>query len=332
MGAKFIPRDGQLLATPPMSMETTLYVFALAADFTRLQTLCDTYLNIGGPVEFRALLPLVTLYCSYEAPRPLTNPIGWCPERDFGFWVPVVAGHRDGDGGFVGDKIQMFTPYLWVDSGVPLIGGREVFGFPKELATLTMPPTTKDPADFRVDTLVIPTYGPDSECVQRELLAVGPVVPPGAPPATGWRQELAALGRGVELLADIVKLVEQLVLGGDELPLPTPALIMSAIELLRGQLPMVFLKQFPDVTASNDVCYQAIVETSIVITSDVKWSLLLGEYDASIWRYDSHRIVENLGLGPLVASGEANQVRSLLSGWVQFNSRIEGGSVVYRKA
>ena len=56
----FIARDGQLLATPPIKMETTLYMFVLDADWDKLNAMCDRYLNLG-PTVYRPILPACML-------------------------------------------------------------------------------------------------------------------------------------------------------------------------------------------------------------------------------------------------------------------------------
>lgn len=166
--------NGQLLAVPPLHMGTRLAMFFLEADIGRLEALCERYLNQpGSPTTYRPLGPQIALYCSHADTGPIDDPIGWCPEKDFGLWVPLVA--RDADGR---ERHVVYTPWLWVDSGVAMVGGREVFGFGKELARLRMPDDVGAASDeYAVDTLVLPSYGPARRVVEQRLLTVRPIEP-----------------------------------------------------------------------------------------------------------------------------------------------------------
>ncbi len=324
----FIPRDGQLLATPPIKMETTLYMFVLDADWDKLNALCDRYLNLGGPTIYRPLLPSVMLYCSYARSSPTIDPIGWCPEKDFGFWVPVVAGHYEGPL-YIPDRLLVFTPYLWVDSGVAMVGGREVYGFPKALGTLTMPATTADPAAFTVDTQVIPREGPNAEVVVKRLLEVGKL-------DGGLWDELKTLWQsGESIIGAIEELIVRLLSGQAKLPVPNPVMLINLLRNLGKQLPMVFLKQFPAIEAATaaggKACYQAIIEAPISVTSGVTGGFLGGEYGITINAFDSHQIVENLGLRPAEQRGDQAVMKSLLHGWVQFNASVDAGTIIWQK-
>ncbi|HLL54854.1 MAG TPA: NAD(P)-binding protein, partial [Myxococcaceae bacterium] len=112
---RFVVRDGALLATPPVALDIDVTMFALRADPARLQALCDRELNLGGPVSYRALAPLVVLYCASVDNYPLTDRVGWVPEIDFGVWVPLAAGREEG-GVFRPERVVTYTPYIWVNS------------------------------------------------------------------------------------------------------------------------------------------------------------------------------------------------------------------------
>jgi hypothetical protein len=320
----FIARDGQLLATPPIEMSTTLYLFLLDADWDRLRALVDRYLNLGGPTVYRPLLPMVMLYCSYARSRPLSDPIGWCPEKDFGFWVPVAAGRLD-NGVFVAERALVFTPYLWVDSGVAMVGGREVYGFPKQLGTLTMPAAPSDPATFTIDTLVIPREGPDAECTERRILEVARL------DADGWEELRTLWQSGAHLLGAFGEILARFATGRGELPVLDPAFLLGLIGQIGRQLPMVFLKQFPDIVDGTRAAYQAIVEAPVKIVSGVEGGWLPGEYGVTLHRFDSHRVVENLGLRPADTDGDAARMKSLVHGWVKFDARVDAGSVIWQR-
>jgi hypothetical protein len=103
--------SGQLIAQPPIRMRTSLSMFMLEASLPELTALCDRTLNLrGSPTHYRPLGPHVTLYCSAQDRHgPIEDPIGVCPENDFGIWVPLIARGPDGR-----ERHVVFTPWLWV--------------------------------------------------------------------------------------------------------------------------------------------------------------------------------------------------------------------------
>jgi hypothetical protein len=318
----YISRDGELLAIPPIKLGTTLYMFMLDADYDALQAVCDRYLNLGGETVYKPLLPAVMLYCSRVDNFPVVDPIGWCPEMDFGFWIPVAAGKVRGKD-WIPERALAFTPYLWVDNGVALIGGRTVFGFMKEIGVMTMPATTGDPALFTIDTQVVPHYGPTSQVVTKRLWEVHKT-------SGGLWDELKQLwSGGVNLLDAIAEILQKH--GPGSVPVLTPEFILTLLSDVGRRLPMVFLKEFPDAADGRKACYQAIIEAGVDITSDIQGGWLGGEYAATIWRYDSHRIVEKLGLKPVDVDGNRAVVKSLFHGWVKFDAVVKNGTIIWQR-
>jgi uncharacterized protein with NAD-binding domain and iron-sulfur cluster len=318
----FIPRDGVLMATSPVSMKTTLHMFLLDADMAAIGKLCDTYLNLGGERVYRPLVPWICLYCSSAESAPVDPPIGSCPEKDFGFWVPVVAGRMEGPL-FVPEKIQIFTPYLWVDSGVAMLGGHDVYGFPKQLGKLTMPDAPSQQARFTVDTLVIPLFGRDSRVVEKRILDIQRV------DESVWDVLEQLWADGETILEAIYESVAQH--GPGRIPVPGWELFRQLLgDIFGRELPMVFLKEFPGVELDGGACYQAIVEAPVKITSGITGGRLPGLYQIDLWSFDSHQIAKNLGLRA-EQEGNRSRMRSLAHAWVKFDGIVEGGKVVYER-
>src|SRR4030095_3841201 len=83
-----------------------------------------------------------------------------------------------------------------------------------------------------------------------------------------------------------------------EITLPTRELLRAIVhDAMSLTVPMVFLKQFTDVTDGNKAVYQAVVEADNKVMGGFKGGgLLPGNWIVSIRSYDSCRIVEQLGL------------------------------------
>jgi hypothetical protein len=317
----YISRDGELLAVLPAAMHMKLYLFLLDADYDALQAVCDRYLNLGGPTVYRPLLPFVMFYSSSMDVHSTVDDIGACAEKDFGFWIPVVAGKVDG-AAFKAERFATFTPYIWVDTSVPLVGGRTVFGFPKNLGRLEMPMSTDEPARFLVSTQVLPRYSPQSRVLE------APLVECHKSESGLWEDLKEVWLGGLNVLDAISEVLKQH--GPGRFPVPTAELAMQFLRGMGQEMPMVYLKQFPDVSGVDKACYQAICENSIGITSSIKGGWIPGEYGVTIHNYESHQIVKNLGLKYADGDGETYLCKSIVHGWVEFDALLGTGRTVWQ--
>jgi len=317
----YIARDGELLAVLPAAMHMKLYLFLLDADWDALQAVCDRYLNLGGPVVYRPFLPFVMFYSAAMNVHSTVDDIGSCAEKDFGFWIPVAAGKVDG-AEFKAERFATFTPYIWVDTGVPLIGGRTVFGFPKNIGTLDLPMSPSDPARFSVSTQVVPRYSPQSRVIE------APLIECHRREAGLWEELKQVWLGGANVLGAIEEILAQH--GPGRFPVPTAELLMQLLRDMGHQMPMVYLKQFPDVTDVRQACYQAICENAISITSPIQGGWIPGEYGVTIHNYDSHQIVKNLGLKYADQDGDKYLCKSIVHGWVEFDALLANGKVLWQ--
>jgi len=324
--ARYIEIDGNNTPRQPYAAQNvTMYSFALEADVARLQALCDQQLNLGGPVVYRPLGPFVFFVAATMGPMSPASPAAWLDEKDFGFWVPVVAGRRDVAGEFHAERTAFFLPYVWVNEHLAAQAGREVFGYPKAIGRLHNP-SPGDPAEFSVDALVVPELGPPGAGASRwQWQRLVTASRRGGQP---WATPGGGLGSIAELGATVAAaLIREI--GDHALPAPTWALLRSlGRDVLGLEVPMVFLKQFRDAADGRIACYQAIVEAPNRMTHDpVEAGVLHGDWELSIAQFADVRIADRLGLGPRAADGT---LRAILHFWVRFGFTAEPGRVVWR--
>jgi uncharacterized protein with NAD-binding domain and iron-sulfur cluster len=322
---RYIDIDGNNTPLQPYAAQNvTMYNFVMEADLDRLQAICDHQLNIGGPITYRPLGPFLSFVCATMGPMAPTEPRAWLDEKDFGFWIPVVAGRQD-SGGFHAIRPAFFIPYLWVDDYLPQQAGREVFGYPKGVGKLVNPSSPSDPAQFTIDALVVPEYGP-----------------PGLPASQWqWKRLLTAARRGGDPWGNLVREFESVAALGEAVlaslvkelahhtfPEPTLALLKNLfIDAVELDVPMVYLKQFRDIADGRQACYQAIVESpNRMIPGPIKAGFLPGDWELAIQQFASVRMLDTLGLkqtSPGVATAAFHF-------WVQFAFSAEPGKVIYR--
>ena len=319
---KYVVRDGELIAYQPIEMNTTVYMFMLDSDWDSLQALCDHCLNLpGSKTVYRPLLPFAMFYASTIDNREVNDPKGWCAEVDFGFWIPCSAGHIEGSEYKI-DRFLVFTPNLWVDNGIALVGGRTMFGYPKEIARFTMPAQPSDPAVFTVDTQVLPKYGPNERVVWRRLIEASKI------DASPWQELKQIWSGGENILNAIEDVLNQH--GPGRYPVPTIQLVMQLMRDFGKTMPNVYLKQFPDIVDGHNACYQAICEAPITITSGIKGGFLFGDFAVRIHNYESHQLVKSLGLKYDSQDGDVYTIKSLVHGWTQFSAIVEPGTIIYQ--
>jgi len=321
---EYVEIDGNNTPLQPYAAQNvTMYNFVLEADMDRLQAILDRQLNLGGPTVYRPLGPFLSFVAATMGPMAPAAPKAWLAEKDFGFWIPVLAGQMDG-GRFEALRPAFFIPYLWVDDYLPQQAGREVFGYPKGVGVLTNPTAPHEPAEFSIDALVVPRYGaagdPEAEWTWRRLLTLA-------------RRDGGTLGELIGELGDVRALggavLEELLraFARDSLPMPTlsllRALIDSAVDL---EVPMVFLKQFRDVADGKQACYQAIVEAPNRVTGGpFNAGFLPGDWELAIEQFDSVRLIDRLGLRAV-----GGKVAAAFQFWVQFAFTADPGHVVWR--
>lgn len=330
---KYFQRDGDLLPLQPFTAKgATLNWFVLGARMDALQKLCDEDLNIAGrtqPVQYRPFLPLVCFVAADIEklhPRDAEYNKGWMPERDYAFWVPVMAG-REVDGEFKAERFGFYNPYMFVDSSPAAEGGREIYGMLKAVSTLMQPKAATDPPLFTVSTYVIPTYGVNTQVVQRELIRIH------APGAEQWGEHSTTWHNDEDVFRELEELIVAAVGDLDQIETSWDLdrdLLRSA---LTGDTRMISLRQYPDARDGRIACYQAIVETMSVPTSPIRGGQLSGAaYAVDIHPYDSHRIAERLGLYVSGIEGGWQRAESRLHFQLRFDFDLDNGKVVYRSA
>jgi uncharacterized protein with NAD-binding domain and iron-sulfur cluster len=323
----FIARGGELVMAPPLELQqATMYSFLVDANMDALTRLVDQQLNAvttgaGTQTVYRPLLPLAAFVCADIRKSFSTTPPdskkGWMAERDFGVWLPLVAG-IERDGRFHADRLVWYLPYVFVDNVAAMVTGREVFGFFKQTATLGMPEAPTGTGTFTTDALVIQTFSPQSEAKTVRLLNLASTKGVVAEPGAGWTGPKDAIEA---LVGDLKSMFFD---AASMLHVSSWSLIETLLhDAVRGLVPMAFLKQFRDCGVPARACYQAVIEAPAKLQ---KWhgGGLCHPHDLTILPCDSHPIAKDLGLS-------GSTVRSSLGFWTQMDFVMEAGKVIAQR-
>jgi hypothetical protein len=302
----YIQRGGDLAMLPPLALQgATTYWFTCVADQTALQTLVDAQLNaVAGPGTYTALGPFLAIVCanvtkSFSMTAPDSQK-GWMSERDFGVWVPVMRGAT----------MLWYLPYVFVDNVAAMVTGRDVFGFFKQVATLTMPANPQELDPFTVNALVIQKYGVQSQALNAPLLTLAQLVgSSGGGSGATWATPQAA-DQALSSLAGV----------GAAGVSVTQLLKAIGAQLVSGNIPMVFLKQIRGCTAASDAAYQAVVEAPAHLDTWTNGGLT-SNYEVTILPCDSHPIATECGL-------PVKPFSSAVAFWCQMDFTMMPGTVI----
>ncbi len=312
----YIDRGGELVYEPPFAAEgVEYYSFILDADKGKLQEICDRYLNapIGGVRRFLPAGGFVLLACcKLSSLRSITPPysnFGRFVEREVAFWVLVIDK--------VKERLYWFLPYIFVDNTYAMAMGRELYGFPKSMGTITIPPSPEQAAELSLETLVVKKYPPLSKAELLRLVQVrkAPVADVYSGPIGTWHDL-------DDLVREIVKFLDEELDLFEDIRL----FIRTMDDLLHLKIPMLFLKQVRDVVQPRKAAYQAIVETTLFSSKVYEGRILGSNYDVIIEQCDSHPICADFGMTTTGA------LRSKINFYVKFDFEIGLGTIIQAKA
>jgi hypothetical protein len=233
----YVDRGNEPQAQPYRCDGATLYAFVVRADEAMLRLgVCDRLFNepSGGRLRFRPAsdhvvvgFAVIRRLSSTSAAEPYTF-----AEREAAVMVPLVE---------EGSQQFYLTPaWMGVDHPHSLVLGREIYGFPKALGWAEVSGRPAGATSMWLDALV-PAGG---ELVRTRVVEAQRTQPE---PGAGW-DSAAEAARGLRALFGAAGLGEGLRLA-----------LGAAGDLLRGALPLVFLKQLRDAADPRRACYQAVV-------------------------------------------------------------------------
>jgi hypothetical protein len=257
-------------------------------------------------------------------------------EVESSIWFPMFDDDRD--------VFVWAVPYMFVNGSVAMAGGREIYGLPKQVATLSIPDDLDNlPDELSVTALAIPEFGSaaraNDELVYEARNEAGGRLTPSpvrleeayhalaSPPARQKLPDLTRLarprrGRENTRRADDRPAWVVAVRRGGTLALAQVLAIFTG-DLLRGSLPMVSLKQFRAADDAERACYQAIVELSNKTVAMRTWGVLPeGEYQLRFSELDGVPICRDLGIKP---GGQ----RPRTGLWLEFDFDIPLGTVLW---
>jgi hypothetical protein len=288
-----------------------LHTFCLDGDAAKIDAWLHAQFHVpsGGAVAYEALTSRLFLsfarFGHVRADSPTDRDHGTVPENDAALWT---LARRKGPPSF---DIVWAPLFVFVDEGSAMATGREVYGFPKQMAafdTPDAPPPSGGP--FRVSATVLDPYAADTVARRAPIFEAEAVAAPQADHARGPLGEAVAT-----LLAEASHLVD-----ADWLE----KALGRRSPLFDLPVRMAFLKQFPDTADPTRACFQSIVEADARTLRVRAGGWTRETYRVNVHSYDSHPFLDSLG----VASGWRDVGRAI---YADFDFVMELGRDVWRR-
>ncbi len=322
----YVERGGEMVTRHPFDLyRVRLTAFTVPVDPDRVATYCErTFAAPSGgaecyrPVGRHALVSFADI-TSIRSSDPPDDALGVSAERELAVWLPLWDTRR---------RVPTWTtPYLIVNEAAPVAGGREIFGFPKQLGDVTWSVPDGEPAEFTAHTRCIRTFEAGARLQRHRVLRFTRVTDgrhtpsawttpakgvaefagdDGAAPHGGWAREAARLATGGWRS------------GAGE---SVQAALMFLAQLAHGRVPVVLLKQFRDAVDPRRACSQAVVGLHNDVLDFHGGGRLAGSWRADVADLDGEPLQRELGL----TAGTAD----LPAFWLDFDFRIGGGRLLW---
>jgi hypothetical protein len=306
-GANYISwrgHGGIDLGQPFDFTDITSYGFILDASRSAMQALVDELLGPAtqGKVKY-TVVGSAALVTFFNAARCVSDVdvVGFLPSRECAVWAPLL---ETWPGGEFPDRLVLWTPYIFIDNDIGLASGREIWGWPKALASIVVATDAPQaPARFACTPTIIRTFGPNQPAEKTLLLSVEGTRPIGAIPsgAAGLLEVLFAL------FGDL-------------------AALFAEVFLIHPVLPAIALKQVRDSADATKACFQAIINSPCRLTTIRSAALLMDNFTLSVTTCASHPIMADVfGIAPQAG---ATTLPVRLAGAMGFDMAVETGSVI----
>lgn len=262
-------------------------------------------------VRIVPLAPVAMLVCAQTA-RIEVPDVGWIPEVDVAFWIPVLIMAKFGPLR-IPWEIGFYQPYLFVDSGQAMATGRETFGYHKMLGEFDLPADPAHPQKIEVRSIAWRNFGANEKASLQRVFTLRETsgIAPAQTEFIGFED---AIKNALATIADN---------GNDLLVRAINAEIdlLELFDLTRVQ--QVFLKQFRSIENPARACYQAVTKVGAPLRRFQRGGLLRGQYQLDLEDLASLPIRKELGLG-------AGTLSPFASFWGVIDFDLDQGSTLGR--
>ena len=278
---------GNFMIPQPFAIrQVRAYGFAVTGDAAKMQALCDKTLNLAPDTRYQVLSSTVLItFMRMErltSTQPAAAALGTFSETELNVSVFLAAEEKFGPV-WLPKRLVWNMPYLWLDSSHAMIAGREIYGFPKNYGSVSMPLAEGERADFSARSEVLHRFGPQQ---QGAILPIANVRRTDATALAFERPFDEVAGAFGDFVEAVIGITEPF------------TFIAASLGNLTAEhlLNLTFLCQLPSIVDGSRACYQGIAEASAVPVAVRGAGLLSGDYEIAIPYHDSVPWAYELGL------------------------------------
>jgi hypothetical protein len=252
-----------------------MYTFTVGARSDHIDEYCDRCFNepSSGVERWRsvgsfALLSFVNTGKLTSA-NALDRWLGNETEMEVSIWIPI-KNLADGAEGWS-------VPYIFTDSSLAMAGGREIYGFPKQLGWLDVPRMSVAPQSLVCDAVTMTAFNRESTAGRSRVITVSR---PDSAPAQFLKPGWPSLAVAATALSD---------------DRGNPAYQLLT-DMAAGRMRIFLLKQFRDCQDSISAAYQGMIEVASQVTAFRGGGLLPEDYMVTIADLAGEPITRELGI------------------------------------
>ena len=310
-----------IIPIPGMADDTWLYCFPIKGTYRQMLEVVNQRLNFSPlnkqiryfPLSDSMMMVVSDIRKGYTL-DPNYKKYGYLAEKGIQFFMPLVECLQDGNKGWKAERLAFFIPYIAVDQPYNVAIGREELGYPKVMGRIDMPILPQNADNFNVDVYGFkqfnkanPEFGQFHSFLN--IKKINGTVPEGQ-----WHNHQEAWTHIKEHIAPPT--ADQHIEWG------LPFVVHELEDVVARKLPLVFLKQFRDITNPSKACYQALTQGNGFTENFLGGWFLGGEYGVTINDLASFPICADLGI--------ANNFTVSHPFWIHANLKFETGTVLWR--
>lgn len=310
--------DDDVIYPPPYQCDgVKMFGFFFKGDHEKIKQYVNRFLNVprNNVMHYYPLTDLVMVTfqsIDHITAGPPYDKRGYLSDIEIAFWIPTF-GMKKILGKWVIDPFHpaFFTPYMFVDNFIAIVGGREIYGAPKQMCAATMPTDHTDTSTpFTADVLALQPFNPQTHGHMQRLMTIELTNPDQVQrtvPENPWQ----TIGHAFNDVKDALAHELDPHLKMAQLDLPE--------QLFNLHIPLVFMKQFREIQNNTNACYQAVTECQAGVQNLRGWKLD-GTYQLTLNHLDSLPIADEIGV---------DSQPSLLNFWLELDMTLPFGNVVW---
>lgn len=267
---------------PGIFANSILTGFFVPADHAAMQALVDRILNALPNSRLRYEVLGSNMFCTFMQIGKCYSgsaQTGYFPYREAMLVIPLLQWRK----GHILPEVVAWPAYMIPDEVIPTVTGREGWGYPKSIGTISVPEDESGAAPFALNTMIFKKLNNDCMGTRQQLFSINHKGLGYGEPVTELKDVSGYFSNIFKGLPSQEKLASEITAG-----------ILKALP--EFTLTNINLKQFRDAAETGKACYQSLTTAPLVMTNFRSGRVITGDLSFFAERCESHQIIEQFGL------------------------------------